>query len=278
VKILYGVIHLPALPGSPESRLSLEAIEARALKDARAYARAGFDGLVVENFGDAPFWPDRVGPETVAAMARIARAIRLEQPGLALGVNVLRNDGEAALAVAAAAEADFIRVNVLSGVSHSDQGTLTGRAAQILRLRRALDSAVRLFADVDVKHAVMAAHRDPLHQAEDLVERAGADALLVSGRATGEPPDAELVDRLAARFPAIPVLVGSGLSADNAPRLLARAAGALVGTAVKQGKVTRNPVDPAAAAALVAALRGPAATEAGGGGSEGPAAGRPLGV
>ena len=265
MKTLYGVVHLPALPGSPESRLSLEAIEARALKDARAYARAGFNGLVVENFGDAPFWPGRVGPETVAAMARIARAIRLDQPGLALGVNVLRNDGEAALAVAQAAEAEFIRVNVLSGVAQSDQGTLQGRAAEILRLRRALDSAVRIFADVDVKHAVMAAHRDPLHQAEDLVERAGADVLLVSGRATGEPPDEELIARLVARFPAIPVLVGSGLSAENASRLLEKAAGALVGTAVKQGRVTRNPVDPGAAAALVAALRGSASAAAEGG-------------
>ena len=173
MKALYGVIHLAALPGAPDNRLSLEAVESRALKDARAYARAGFDGLVLENFGDAPFWPDRVGPETVAAMARIARAVRLDQPDLALGVNVLRNDGEAALAVAHAVEAEFIRVNVLSGVSHSDQGTLTGRAAAILRLRKALDSAVRIFADVDVKHAVMAAHAEPLHQAEDLVERAG---------------------------------------------------------------------------------------------------------
>jgi membrane complex biogenesis BtpA family protein len=282
VKTLYGVVHLPALPGSPDSRLSLEAVEARALKDARAYARAGFDGLVLENFGDAPFWPERVGPETVAAMARIARAVRLDQPGMALGINVLRNDGEAALAVAAAAEADFIRVNVLSGVSHSDQGTLTGRAAQILRLRRALDSTVRLFADVDVKHAVMAAHRDPLHQAEDLVDRAGADALLVSGRATGEAPDPALIERLAARFPAIPVLVGSGLSAENAGLLLAQAAGALVGTAVKLGGLTRNPVDPGAAAALVAAVRAlapaaPTASEARRGGSEGPPAGRPQG-
>lgn len=271
MKALYGVVHLPALPGSPESRLSLEAIEARALKDARAYARAGFDGLVVENFGDLPFWPERVGPETVAAMTRVARAIRLDQPGLALGVNVLRNDGEAALAVAQAAEAEFIRVNVLSGVSQSDQGSLTGRAAAILRLRRALDSSVRIFADVDVKHAVMAAHRDPLHQAEDLVERAGADALLVSGRATGTAPEAELIERLAARFPGFPLLVGSGLDAENAARLLAKAAGALVGTAVKQGRQTRNPVDPAAAAALVAAVRALAPGDGPGGHGERPA-------
>lgn len=255
MKALYGVIHLAPLPGAPESQLSLDRIEERALADARAYAGAGFTGLVLENFGDTPFLAGPVGPETVAAMARIARVLRLEQPDLALGVNVLRNDGEAALAVAAAAGADFIRVNVLSGVSHTDQGTITGRASSILSLRRRLDSAVRIFADVDVKHAVMAAHTDPLHQAEDLVERAGADALIVSGRATGAAPDAALADRLVARFPALPVLIGSGLNPANAGALLAGAAGAIVGTAAKLGGITRNPVDPTAAKALAEAIR-----------------------
>lgn len=254
MKALYGVIHLAPLPGSPESQLGLDRIEERALVDARAYAEAGFAGLVVENFGDAPFWAERVGPETVAAMARLARALRLAQPEMALGVNVLRNDGEAALAIAAATGADFIRVNVLSGISHTDQGSITGRAARILRLRRALDSSIRIFADVDVKHAVMAAHTDPLHQAEDIVERAGADALIVSGRATGDEPDAALIERLTERFPATPVLIGSGLDAANAAEMLAKAAGAIVGTSTKRGGLTRNPVDPAAAKRLAEAV------------------------
>jgi membrane complex biogenesis BtpA family protein len=254
MKQLYGVIHLAALPGAPQRRLSLAAIEERALQDARRYRRAGFTGLVLENYGDAPFLAGPVGPETVAAMTRIARALALDCAELALGVNVLRNDGAAALAVAEAAGADFIRVNVLSGASYSDQGLLTGDAARILRLRRSLDSAVRIFADVDVKHAVMASHADPLHQAEDLVERAGADALIVSGRATGLAPDEALLGRLRERFAQLPLLVGSGLDAGNAGRLLAAADGAIVGTSVKVGRVTERPVDLEAATALVAAL------------------------
>ncbi|MCP4547175.1 MAG: BtpA/SgcQ family protein [bacterium] len=254
MKQLYGVLHLPALPGSPGFRLALEEIEARALRDARVYREAGFTGLVLENFGDAPFLPGRVGPETVAFMARIARAVRLESPDLQLGINVLRNDGESALAVAEATGADFIRVNVLSGVSHTDQGTIMGRAAQILRLRRNLDSAVRIFADVDVKHAVMAAHEDPLHQAEDLVERGGAEALIVSGRATGQEPDRGLIKRLAAAFPDLPLLLGSGLAADRAANLLKYATGGIVGTSVKIGRITTNEVDLAAAAELVAVV------------------------
>ena len=251
-RTLYGVIHLPALPGSPAAAESLDAIEALALADAAAYREAGWQGLVLENFGDAPFFPGRVGAETVAAMARIARSLRLAEPDLLLGVNVLRNDGESALAVAAAAGADFIRVNVLCGVSLSDQGILEGRAAQILRLRRGLGSGVKIFADVDVKHARMGAHRDAVEQAEDLIGRAGAEALIVSGRATGREPALAEIAALREAFPEAALLVGSGLSEANAGLLLAAADGAIVGTAVKLGGVTTARVDPARAAALAA--------------------------
>jgi len=255
MKTLYGMIHLAPLPGSPFGLLSLDAVEERALRDAAAYARAGFSGIMVENYGDRPFLGGLVGPETVAQMTRVARALRLAHPGMALGVNVLRNDGEAALAVAEATGADLIRVNVLSGLSHSDQGPLVGRAAEVLRLRRRLESAVRIFADVDVKHAMMASHQDPVHQAEDLAERAGADALIVSGRATGAEPDLSLLDRLRERFPSFPIIIGSGLSLDNAARLLLRADGAIVGSSLKTGGRTENPVDPARAEALAEAVR-----------------------
>ncbi len=255
MKALYGMIHLAPLPGSPSGQLSLDAIEERALRDASHYAEAGFAGIMVENYGDVPFHGGSVGPETVAQITRIARALRLAHPGLALGVNVLRNDGEAALAAAEAAGADLIRVNVLSGISNSDQGPLIGRAAEILRLRRRLDSAVRIFADVDVKHAVMASHMDALHQAEDLAERAGADALVVSGRATGSLPDTQLLGRLRERFDSFPIIIGSGLSPENASDLLAAADGAIVGSSLKVGGRTENPVDPSRARALAEAVR-----------------------
>ncbi len=251
-RTLYGVIHLSALPGSPGAQASLDACEDLALADASSYADAGFGGFVLENFGDAPFFPGRVGAETVAAMARIARSLRIAHGGLPLGINVLRNDGESAMAIAAAVGADFIRVNVLCGVSMSDQGVLEGRAAQILRLKRSLGAEVRIFADVDVKHARMSAHADSVEQAEDLLGRAGADALIVSGRATGKAPATGEIERLRTAFPAARILIGSGLDRDNAGDLLAAADGAIVGTAVKVGAKTLAPVDPAAAADLVA--------------------------
>jgi hypothetical protein len=255
VKQLFGMIHLPPLPGSPLSKLSLEAIEERALRDASAYAAAGFGGLMVENYGDSPFFPGKVGPETVSAMTRIAAALREAQGEMALGINVLRNDGESALAVAHVVGAEYIRVNVLAGVAHSDQGTLEGRAAEILRLRRRLDSSVKILADVDVKHALLASHEDPLHQAEDLLERAGADALIVSGRSTASEADRELLARLREHFPSAVLLIGSGLNAGNAGELLGSADGAIVGSSLKKGGLTENPVDPEAAKELMSIAR-----------------------
>src|SRR3954471_15056807 len=109
---LVGVIHLDPLPESPRFQGDLPAVVAAAARDARALAEAGFDGIIVENFGDAPFVPDRVSPVTVAAMTACALAVRAPAPGLPLGINVLRNDAEAALAVAVAASAEMVRVNV----------------------------------------------------------------------------------------------------------------------------------------------------------------------
>ena len=71
-KVLIGVVHLLPLPGAPDYAAGggVAAIYARALADARAYAVAGFDGLIVENHGDIPFAkPDDIGPETTAHMA-----------------------------------------------------------------------------------------------------------------------------------------------------------------------------------------------------------------
>ena len=126
-KPVIGMLHLPALPGSPLNELSLEAIRRHVLKDAEALATGGVDGLILENFGDVPFYPRRVPAHTVAFMTAIALEVRraFDMP---LGINVLRNDAEAAMAVAFAAGAQFIRVNIHSGARVTDQGLIEGMA------------------------------------------------------------------------------------------------------------------------------------------------------
>jgi hypothetical protein len=96
---LVGVIHLPALPSSPRHAVPLPEILALAVREARALEDAGFEGVIVENFGDVPFHASRVPPATVAAMAVCVHEVR-HAVRIAVGVNVLRNDASASLVVA----------------------------------------------------------------------------------------------------------------------------------------------------------------------------------
>ncbi len=219
---LVGVIHLPPLPGSPRSALDARACARSAAADARALAEAGFDHAIVENFGDAPFFPGRVPAETVAAMTACAVAVREAAPDLPLGINVLRNDAESALAIAVVAGAACIRVNVLTGARVTDQGLIEGCAATLFRARRALGAeGIEVWGDVDVKHsAPLLATRPLADEVGDLVARSFAAAVLVTGEGTGRAVDgAKLTEVQKAAHGRVPVLVASGATIDaSSPR------------------------------------------------------------
>ena len=253
-KPLIGMVHLLPLPGSPRWSGDMEAVEARARQDAQILGEAGFDALLVENFGDVPFYPDAVPVETVAAMATICARLRATS-SLPIGVNVLRNDARAALAVAAAAGGSFVRVNVHVGTMVTDQGILSGRAHETLRLRRNLGAEVALFADVAVKHAQPVAAVALEEVAADAVERGLADALIVTGSRTGAAIEFDEVLRLKERFPQVPVLAGSGVTPESAAEILSIADGAIVGTAIKEGARVGAPVDAERAGQLVRQAR-----------------------
>lgn len=248
---LIGMVHLGPLPGSPGFE-SLDDVLASAASDARILQEAGLDAVVVENLGDIPYYADDVPKVTVAAMTRAITEVA-GATSLPVGVNVLRNDAVAALAVAAATGAAFIRVNVLAGVMYTDQGLITGRAAELARARRAWAPDVAIYADVFVKHAVPPAGASLERAAEDLVERAAADALIVSGPATGEQPEHGALESVRAAAPDTPLLVGSGADAGNVAALLSVADGVIVGTSLKVGRVSSGPVDPESARSFVAA-------------------------
>ena len=254
-RTLIGMVHLPPLPGSPRWEGAMERVIAAALADARALVEGGMDALLVENHGDAPFTAGRVEPATVAAMAVVAAALRQAFPTVPLGINVLKNDARAALAVAVAAGARFIRVNVLAGAVLADQGIVHSDAYGTLRDRRRLGADVRIFADVQGKHAVPLAPVDLEQEARDLVHRSLADALVVSGRATGEATPLDDVKRVRGAVPGTPVLVGSGVTADTVAEALSVADGVIVGTALKRDGDVGRPVDPARVRRLVAAAR-----------------------
>lgn len=240
---LVGVLHLPPLPGAPAARLPVRQIAAQAAEDASLLAEAGFTAVLLENFHDAPFRKDHADHETLAALAVVGVAVRAAVR-LPLGFNVLRNDGLAALALAHATGGSFVRVNVLAGAVATDQGLIEGRADELLRRRAALGAGhVAILADVDVKHATALDRRPAPLRARDLVARAGADALLVTGAATGMPPDPDELSAVADAVAPAPVLAGSGTTPQSLAATLRRCSGAVVGTALKHpqtGRIERS--------------------------------------
>jgi len=259
---LIGVVHLPALPGDPDhpspyvAGPGYSAAVDFALEDARAFAQAGVSNLIVENFGSAPFakgtQADPMPAYQAAALARCCNEIRKEWPGL-LGVNCLRNDAQAALGIAAACELQFVRINVHSGAFVTDQGIIEGDAAHSLRTRQALglSDSVSILADVLVKHASPLAPVNARDAAADLAKRGKADAILVSGVATGAPVSAEFIAEVRAGVgDAYPLLIGSGLAIDNAPQLSALVEGAIIGSSVKRNGELAQAVDAQRARAL----------------------------
>lgn len=253
-KVVFGVVHLLPLAGSPRFS-SRAAVLERALADAAALIDGGLDGFVVENFGDAPFFRERVPASTIAEMAVMLERLRVAVgPEPLLGVNVLRNDARAALAIAAATGADFIRVNVHTGVMFTDQGSMEGRAHETLRERAASGASVEILADVAVKHATPPAGFDLVQSAKDTAYRGLADGLIVTGSGTGEPTSLGRLESVRAAVPDRPLLVGSGANAATIAALLRVADGAIVGTSLKrQGKV-EEPVELERVRALVRAL------------------------
>jgi membrane complex biogenesis BtpA family protein len=246
-KPVIGMLHLPPLPGSPRYAATggIDAVRQTVLRDADALANGGAHGLMLENFGDVPFFPGRVPAHTVAAMTAIAAEVRQRFAELPLGINVLRNDGQSALAIAAAVGAQFVRVNVLCGARVADQGILQGIAHDLLRDRATLGAQqVRIFADVDVKHSAPLAAVSIESEVEDTLRRGLADALVVSGTGTGKATDPEHVARVKRVAGAAPVFIGSGADERTIAAYLPHADGFIVGSAFKRDGDTGKPVDP----------------------------------
>lgn len=250
-KPIIGVIHLPPLPGYPGSP-GISAVVEKALRDLEALEGGGVDGVLVENEEDRPHRVE-AAPETVAAMTRVATELVRASPRLAIGVEILLNDPCASMAVARMAGAAFVRtdyfVDEMERPEHG--GAMKVDPVGLLAHRERLGAGdVLILADIQVKYARMIVPR-PLRESARLAREHRADASVVTGRVTGDPPLVEEIAEAKAGAPDCPVLVGSGLDAANASALLAVADGAIVGTSLKTGPR----VDPSRVEALMAAAR-----------------------
>ena len=254
---IIGVLHLPPMPGDPRYRAGgFGEVESHVLNDAEMLVEGGVDALILENFGSAPFTKGteghRLPPHQVAAMAIIARAA-MTRFGRPVGINCLRNDARSAIGIAAAVGASFIRVNVHTGAYVTDQGLIEGEAAMTLRYRDALGVDIAVLADVMVKHAAPLVPIDTEQAVHDTVGRGLADAIVVTGVATGAPVDVDHLARVRGAAGDGPVVLGSGLRPETVGDVKPYVDAAIVGTFFKEHGEVHRPVELSRVAELVAA-------------------------
>jgi membrane complex biogenesis BtpA family protein len=249
-----GVVHLLPLPTSPRWGGSLKAVIDRAEQEATALAAGGVDGIIVENFFDAPFPKDHVDPAVVSAMTVVVQRL-MHLVTLPIGLNVLRNDAHSALAIASCVQAQFIRVNVWTGIMATDQGLIEGRAHELMRYRRELGSDVKIMADVLVKHARPLGSVNLTTAVQDTIERGLADAVILSGWATGCPTSREDLELASAAANGTPVFIGSGADWENISQLMEAADGVIVSSSLKRQGKRENPIDPIRVSRFVEAAR-----------------------
>ncbi|MEO0373442.1 MAG: BtpA/SgcQ family protein [Cyanobacteria bacterium P01_A01_bin.17] len=255
-----GVIHLLPLPTSSRWGGSLKPVIDRAEQEAAALAAGGVDALIIENFFDAPFPKDQVDPAVVSAMSLVVQRV-MNLVTLPIGLNVLRNDACSAMAIATCVGAQFIRVNVLTGVMATDQGLIEGQAHRLLRYRRELGSDVKIFADVLVKHARPLGTPNLTTAVRETIERGLADGVILSGWATGSPPNLSDLELAMAAAQGVPVLIGSGADWENIPELIQAANGVIISSSLKRHGQIDQPVDPIRVSRFVESMRRSLATQ-----------------
>ena len=244
------MIALPPLPGYP-THAGVEALVDVALADLAALEAGGVDGALVENDFDQPHTMV-CGPEIHAAMTRVTREV-VARARIPIGVEVLLDDWRASLAIASATGARFIRMDFFVDRVMTKCGPFEPDPAAVLEYRKRIGAEqVQLFADLQVKYTAPIGGPKPMEQSAREAAAAGADAVIISGTETGVGPT--LDDLRAARAGALPVIIGSGLTPENAGQLMPFADGAIVGTSLRSGRTANDRVVRAHVTRLVAAV------------------------
>lgn len=243
VKPVIAMAHLPALPGTPryDDSGGIDGILEKVSSDVRILIEGGVDGLLFCNEDDRPY-SFQAGFESIAVMTRVIT--ELHPHSIPFGVDFLW-DAKAALAIANATKADFIR-EVITGVYESDMGLWEPDAADLMRYRRQIDAEkVRVFANITPEFASPLGNRSVAQRAGSAIVSTLPDALLISGPMAGSEPDvATLREAKAAVGDEVPLFLNTGATKDNITQFLAFADGVIVGSSLKVDGHTWNPVDP----------------------------------
>lgn len=252
---LVGMIHVNALPGTPRSQKKVREIVEQALREAKVLVTGGVDAIILENMHDLPYLNRAVGPEIVSAMTAVCSAVR-QATECPLGVQVLAGANREAIAVALAAELQFVRCEGFVFSHVADEGLMSeADAGPLLRYRRMIGAEhVAVISDIKKKHSSHAITSDvSLAEMAKAAAFAGADGLVVTGTATGQPTSPADVEAVAEAVDE-PVFVGSGVTPEQIPALAKHADALIVGSYIKKDGHWANEPDPARIQSLATVL------------------------
>jgi len=239
-KPLIGMIHVQALPGTPKNHLSVKVIADQACNEARVLSESGIQAIMLENMHDIPYLNRVVGPEIIAALTRVASAVRAVTD-LPLGVQILAGANQAALSVALASEFQFIRAEGFVFGHLADEGFMQSDAGELLRFRKNIGAEhIQIFTDIKKKHSSHALTNDvSLVDTLEAAEFFLSDGVIITGTHTGKPVNGQELSDVHASAK-LPVLVGSGVTPEGLPHIWDHADAFIVGSYFKKDGIWQN--------------------------------------
>lgn len=242
-KSVIGMIHIDALPGTPNFKGSVKNIIDKALMEAKFYMSGGVDGIAIENMHDVPYLNKSAGPEITSLMSIIGYEIK-QLTKMPVGIQILAGANKQALAAANSAGLDFIRAEGFVFAHIADEGTINSDAAELLRYRKAIGADnILIFTDVKKKHSSHNITADvSIEQTAHAAEFFLSDGIILTGSETGKETDLDEVKSVKKSIK-LPVIIGSGITLNNIENYLPYCDAVIIGSYFKKSGNWKNTVD-----------------------------------
>jgi membrane complex biogenesis BtpA family protein len=257
-KLLIGMIHVPALPGTPLNSISPKHIVDKCVYEASLYHKCDVDSIMIENMHDIPYLKKNVGPEIVSMMSIIAYEIRKILPlKTPLGIQILAGANKEAIAVAHSSQFNYIRAEGFVFSHVADEGIFESDAGELLRYRKQIGAdTVKVFTDIKKKHSSNFITNDlSIAEMAKNAEFFLSDGIVVTGSSTGAEADIEEVISVRKQTN-LPILIGSGITYDNIDKYYNYADGFIIGSYFKNKGNWKNDLDEMKIAEFVEKFKG----------------------
>lgn len=241
-KMIIGMVHVDALPGTPNNKYPISQIITKAVQEAKLYEQNGLDAMILENMHDVPYLNRNVGPEITASMTAIVSEVK-KNISIPCGVQILAGANLEALAVAQATGCEFIRIEGFVYLHIADEGLMNACAGELMRYRKMIGAEdIAVFADIKKKHSSHSITSDL--DISDFAEACNfflADGIIITGRSTSEEADINELQKVNKTY-GLPILIGSGITLKNIDKYWNLADGFIIGSYFKEDGNWKNAV------------------------------------